>query len=107
MKQKFGLLYKIQRKQAVYYIRKQAVYYITYKDIVLQRAKEYREKNKGKIKKYQKNRYKILSQKEKIKLVGKRKEWFNKQTKERQDERKRKAREYAENRYHNHIVVVN
>ena len=34
------------------------VYYIRYKDIVLQGAKEYREKNKWKIKKYQKNRYK-------------------------------------------------
>ena len=57
-------------------------------------------------KKFQKNRYKNLSHKEKSKLVEKRKEWFNKQTKEKQDEMKRKAREYAKDRYHNHIVIA-
>ena len=82
-----------------------SVYYIRYKDIVLQKATEWREKNEGKIKEYQKNRYKNLSHKEKSKLVEKRKEWFNKQTKEKEDEMKRKARKYVKNRYHNHIVV--
>ena len=80
--------------------------YIRYRDIVLQRAKEYREKNKEKIKENQRIRYKSLSQEEKNKLVEKRKEWFNRQTKEKQEEMKRKAREYVKNRYHNHIVVV-
>ena len=42
-----------------------STYYIRYKVIVSQRAKEYREKNKEKIKEYQKNRYKNLSQEEK------------------------------------------
>ena len=64
------------------------------------------EKRIKKKKEYQKNRYKNLSHKEKSKLVEKRKEWFNKQTKEKQDEMKRKAREYAKNRYHNHIVIA-
>ena len=81
--------------------------YIRYRDIVLQRAKEYREKNKEKIKENQRIRYKSLSQEEKNKLVEKRKEWVNRQTKEKQEEMKRKARQYAKNRYHNHIVVVN
>ena len=80
--------------------------YIRYKDIVLQRAKEYREENKERIKENQRSRYKNLSQEEKIKLVEKRKEWFNSQTKGKQEEMKRNAREYAKNRYHNHIVVV-
>ena len=40
-----------------------SVYYIRYKDIVLQKAKEYREKNKEKLKKYQENRYKNLRRK--------------------------------------------
>ena len=48
--------------------------YVRYKDIVLQRAKEYREKNKEKLKEYHRNRYKNLSSEEKIKPVDKRKE---------------------------------
>ena len=40
--------------------------YIRYRDIVLQRVKEYNKKNKGKIKEYARNRYKNLSQEEKI-----------------------------------------
>ena len=75
-------------------------HYIRYRDIVLQRGKEYTEKEN------QRNRYKNLSQEEKNKLVEKREQWFNGQTEEKQEEMKRKAREYAKNRYHNHIVVV-
>ena len=82
------------------------VHYVRYKDIVLQRAKEYREKNKENIKDYHKNRCKNLSSEEKIKLVEKRKEWFNRQLKEKQEEMKRKAREYVKNRYHNYTVVA-
>ena len=80
--------------------------YVRYKDIAIQRAKGYNKKNKGKIKKYQKNRYKNLSQEEKNKLVEKRREWFNRQSEEKENEMRRKAREYAKNRYYNHIVVV-
>ena len=40
-----------------------SVYYIRYKDIVLQKAKEYREKNKEKLKKYLEKRYKNLRRK--------------------------------------------
>ena len=63
--------------------------YIRDRDIVLQRAKEYREENKEKIKSNQRIRHKNLSQEEKNKFVEKRKEWFNRQTKEKQEEMKR------------------
>ena len=43
------------------------VHYVRYKDIVLQRAKKYREKNKEKLEEYHKNRYKNLSSEEKKK----------------------------------------
>ena len=43
--------------------------YIRYRDIVLQRAKEYREKNKEKIKSNQIIRYKNVSQEEKNNLL--------------------------------------
>ena len=62
-------------------------------------------KNKERIKESQRNRYKNLSQEEKNKFVEKRKEWFNRQTKEKQEDMKRKARKYAKNRCYNHIVV--
>ena len=55
----------------------------------------------------QREKYKNLSSEEKKNLVLKEKEWFNKQTKEKQDEMRRKAREYSKNRYYNHMVVVN
>ena len=77
-----------------------------YKDIVLQRTKEYYKKNKEKRSEYQKNRYKNLSQEEKKKLVKKRKEWFNKQSEEKKIRMRRKARERSKNRYHNHMVLV-
>ena len=68
------------------------VHYVRYKDIVLQRAKKYREKNKEKLEEYHKNRYKNLSSEEKKKLVEKRKEWFNRQTKEKQAEMKKRQK---------------
>ena len=55
----------------------------------------------------QREKYESLSIEEKKNLVSKQKEWFNRQTKEKQDEMRRKAREYSKNRYYNHIVVVN
>ena len=55
----------------------------------------------------QREKYKSLSTEEKKNLVSKQKEWFNRQTKEKQDDTRRKAREYSKNRYYNHMVVVN
>ena len=83
------------------------LHYVRYKDIILQRAREYREKNKEKIKQYHRERYKNLSSEVKNKRVEKRKEWFNRLSKEKQHEMRRKAREYAKSRYHNHVVAVN
>ena len=82
-------------------------YYLQYQDIAKQQAKEYYVKNKEKIKEMQREKYESLSIEEKKNLVSKQKEWFNRQTKEKQDEMRRKAREYSKNRYYNHIVVVN
>ena len=82
-------------------------YYLEYQDIAKQQAKEYYVKNKEKIKEMQREKYESLSIEEKKNLVSKQKEWFNRQTKEKQDEMRRKAREYSKNRYYNHIVVVN
>ena len=80
---------------------------IRYKDIIKRKAREYYAKNKDKIKESQREKYENLSSEEKKNLVLKQKEWFNKQTKEKQDEMKRIAREYSRNRYHNHMVLVN
>ena len=82
-------------------------YYLEYQDIAKQQAKEYYLKNKEKIKEMQREKYESLSIEEKKNLVSRQKEWFNRQTKEKQDEMRRKAREYSKNRYCNHIVVVN
>ena len=82
-------------------------YYLEYQDIAKQQAKEYYVKNKEKIKEMQREKYESLSIEEKKNLVSKQKEWFNRQTKEKQDEMRRKAREYSKNRYYNHILVVN
>ena len=82
-------------------------YYLEYQDIAKQQAKEYYVKNKEKIKEMQREKYESLSIEEKKNLVSRQKEWFNRQTKEKQDEMRRKAREYSKNRYCNHIVVVN
>ena len=82
-------------------------YYMRYRDIAKQKAREYYAKNKEKIKELQRKKYKNLSSEEKKNLVLKQKEWFNRQTQEKQDEMRRKARDYAKNCYHNHIVVVN
>ena len=65
-----------------------------YRDIARQRAKEYYAKNKEKIKEMQREKYKSLSIGEKKNLASKQKEWFNRQTKEKQDDMRIKAREY-------------
>ena len=59
------------------------------------------------MKESQRGKYKKMSTEDKKKLVEKQKEWFNKQTEERQNEMRKKGREYSKNRYHNHIIVVN
>ena len=80
--------------------------YIRYKDIVLQKAKEYYEKNKEKRKEYARNRYQTRSQEQKNKLVEYRKAWINKQDEDKRNEMKKRARKYPKNRYHNDIVAV-
>ena len=80
--------------------------YIRYNDIVLQKAKEYYEKNKEKRKEYARNRYQNRSQEQKNKLVEYRKAWINKQDEDKKNEMKKRARKYAKNRYHNDIVAV-
>ena len=88
-------------------ISQNLTYYMRYRDIEKQRAREYYVKNIEKIQESQREKYKNLSSEEKKNLVLKQKEWFNKQTKEKQDKMRRKAREYSKNRYYNHVVVVN
>ena len=88
-------------------ISQNLTYYMRYRDIEKQRAREYYVKNIEKIQESQRQKYKNLSSEEKKNLVLKQKEWFNKQTKEKQDKMRRKAREYSKNRYYNHVVVVN
>ena len=88
-------------------ISQNLTYYMRYRDIEKQRAREYYVKNIEKIQEPQREKYKNLSSEEKKNLVLKQKEWFNKQTKEKQDKMRRKAREYSKNRYYNHVVVVN
>ena len=88
-------------------ISQNLTYYMRYRDIEKQRAREYHVKNIEKMQESQREKYKNLSSEEKKNLVLKQKEWFNKQTKEKQDKMRRKAREYSKNRYYNHVVVVN
>ena len=80
--------------------------YIRYKDIVLQKAKDYYEKNKQKRKEYGRNRYQNLTQEQKNKLVEYHREWINRQSEDKENEMKIKAREYAKNRYHNLVTAV-
>ena len=88
-------------------ISQNLTYYMRYRDIEKQRAREYYVKNIEKMQESQREKYKNLSSEEKKNLVLKQKEWFNKQTKEKQDKMRRKAREYSKNRYYYHVVVVN
>ena len=83
------------------------IQYIPYKEIVKQKAKEYYNKNKEKLKEKRKYKYGSLTHDEKKKLQGYHKEWFKKQSIERQEELKQKARQYHKNRYHNLMVHVN
>ena len=67
--------------------------YINYKDLLLQKAKDYYEKNKEKRKEYARNRYRNMTQEQKNKLVEYHREWINRQSEDKKNEMKRKARE--------------
>lgn len=79
--------------------------HVRYRDIALQRSKEYYQKNKEKIKEYARNRYRNLTQEQKNKQEY-RKAWFNRQTEEKQNEMRQRAKEYSRNGYHNMMVFV-
>ena len=80
--------------------------YVRYRDVALQRSKEYYQKNKEKINEYARNRYHNMTQEQKNKQVEYRKACFNRQTEEKQNKMRQRAREYSKNRYHNMIVAV-
>ena len=77
-----------------------------YKNIILQKAKEYYEKNKEKRKEYGRNRYRNMTQEQKNKLVEYHREWINRQSEDKKNEMKKKAKEYSKNRYDNLVIVV-
>ena len=74
-------------------------------DRVLQKAKEYYEKNKEKRKEYARNRYRNMTQEQQNKLVEYRKAWLNRQPEDKKNEMRKRAREYSKNRYHNLVFV--
>ena len=70
----------------------------TTKEIVKKRALEYYYANKEAISQKRKEKYKQMPLEDKKKLVEYNKQWFNKQTPERQREIKQKASMYHKNR---------
>ena len=82
------------------------VQYIPYKEIVKQKAPEYYHKNKERIKERAKINI-IHCDVKKKKRQEYNKEWFKKQSIERQQELKEKAKQYHKNRYHNLMIGVN
>ena len=77
-----------------------------YKEIVKKRALEYYYANKEAISQKRKEKYKQMPPEAKKKHVEYNKQWFNKQTPERQREIKQKASIYQKNRYDNMVVMV-
>ena len=77
---------------------------ILYKEIVKNRTSEYYYANKEAISQKGKEKYKQMPPEAKKKLVEYNKQWFNKQTPERQREIKQKACIYHKNRYNNMMV---
>ena len=75
-----------------------------YKEIVKNRTLEYYYANKEVISQKRKEKYKQMPPEAKKKLVEYNKQWFNKQTSERQREIKQKACIYHKNRYNNMMV---
>ena len=77
-----------------------------YKEIVKKRALEYYYANKEAISQKRKEKYKQMPPEDKRKLVEYNKQWFNRQSPERQLELQQKAWKYQENRYDNVMVRV-
>ena len=82
------------------------VKYIPYKEVIKRRALDYYYANKEAISQRRKDKYKQLPPEDKKKLQEYNKQWFNKQTPERQLELREKARKYHKNRYDNMMVSV-
>ena len=80
--------------------------YVTYKEVTKSRALDYYYANKEVISQKRKDKYKQLPPEDKKKLLEYNKQWFNKQTPERQLELRKKARKYHKNRYDNMMVRV-
>ena len=57
--------------------------YEKYKDIILQKAKEYCEKNKEMRKEYGRNRYRNMTQEQKNKSIEYHREWINRQSEDK------------------------
>ena len=83
------------------------IQYIPYKEIAKQKAIEYYHKNIEKIKEKNKNKYNLLSPKEKKKQQEFNKDWFKKQPVEKQKELREKAKQYHKNGYHSLMIAVN
>ena len=77
-----------------------------YKEIVKKRALQYYYANKEAICQKRKEKYKQIPPEDKKKLAEYNKQWFNKQTPERQREIQQKASMYHKNRYYNLMVMV-
>ena len=82
------------------------VKYVPYKEVIKRRALDYYYANKEAISQRRKDKYKQLPPEDKKKLQEYNKQWFNKQTPERQLELREKARKYHKNRYDNMMVSV-
>ena len=74
------------------------VKYVPYKEVLKKKALEYYYANKEAISQKRKDKYKQLRTEDKKKLQEYSKQWFNKQTPEKQLELKQKARKYHINR---------
>ena len=83
------------------------VKYVPYKEFLKETALEYYYANKETISQKRKDKYKQLPTEDKKKLQEYSKQWFNKQTPEKQLELKQKARKYHKNRYDNMMIRVN
>ena len=79
-------------------------WYINYRDILLQKAKDYYKKNRGKWKESARNRYQNMTPEQKNKLDEYRREWFNRQSEDKKNEMKERAKENSKNRYH--IITI-
>ena len=82
------------------------VKYVPYKEVIKRRVLDYYYANKEAISQRRKDKYKQLPPEDKKKLQEYNKQWFNKQTPERQLELREKARKYHKNRYDNMMVSV-